>query len=133
MNWTKAKYTDSVSITGVVVQVNVRRRSCRLFEPFDKRSVILYYKEEDEEKVTSALRDHGTARLIVEGEGEFNERGRLLKFTSYTNMRMLKNDTDSYTSGASIEKKIKRIISRTPKRAFHELPSDMAETHDQFD
>ena len=133
MKWVQAKYADSVSVTGVVVQANIRTRSCRLFDPFDKRSVNLYYKEEDEKKVTRALHDHGTARLIVEGEGEFNEQGRLLKFTSYKGMRMLKNDTGSYASGASIEEKINRIISKTPKRAFDELPSDMAETHDHID
>ena len=133
LNWVTKTYEDNTSVVGEVFEVNVKNGTCRLFDVTNKLNVSVQYERTFEEQVTTALSQYRDQLLSIEGIGEFNEKGRLLKLKNVSNIELKSDDVvSSIQSHESIAEYIDRIKSEVPKEVWDELPRDLAKNHDAY-
>ena len=133
LSWADLSYEDKTSVIGEVFEVNVKNRTCRLFDIENKLNVTVQYEHTFEEQVTTALKDHRNELLSMEGVGEFNDKGRLLKIRDISNIELKSGDLPSSNRAhESIVEYIERIIGDIPNDAWDAVPRDLAENHDKY-
>lgn len=133
LNWVETSYTDTIEVSGEVVQADVKNKTCRLFDPLSKRIVFIRFDDLDEETVTHALHQHDLKRLIVGGTGEFNSKGHLLRFQQYSSMEMVDNEiTELHANLETFSEIASRIVADIPDDLWDKLPRDATTKHNEI-
>lgn len=131
LSWVETSYTDTIEISGEVIQADVKNRACRLIDPSSKRLVFVRFDDRDANTVTQALRQHEIKQLMVSGTGEFNSKGHLLRFKHYTSMELVDEFTEMPTQPESLSEIASRIVADIPEELWDQLPRDATTKHNE--
>lgn len=132
--WTDACYEDRIDVIGEVSMANIRGGAFELLLDANQPPVKGRFSETQETQVLQALHDHRTARLRVQGIGEFSRSDRLLrKFVSIDAVSVAPADRDAFVEGAKpIWETIAEIGASAPDEAWAEVPSDLSKRLDHY-
>ncbi len=125
-------YEDSVEIIGCVFEADVYRRQCHVSLD-DGTKVLAEFTEEQESDITSALKDHDSVRLQLEGRGQFSQRGKLEKVMSITKVLAIPGGESLFNPDAEpIEEALARIAEQIPESDWDNVPPDLSVRHDDY-
>lgn len=128
-----ATYEAQTSVTGEVFEVNVKKQTCRMFDITNKLNVIIHYEAIYKEELASALTHYTDRLILIEGVGEFNNRGHLLKLKNISNIEIRSGDTsEDKRAGDTIFDYIDKLIKDSPDEIWEDVPEDLAENHDNY-
>ena len=130
--WIETTYEDAVDLTGEVIMARVSKPRGAI-QLNDGREIEAAFRPEDEDKITTALRDHKTAKLRVIGRGLFGPDGVVRKITEVTDVDLLPTGNQPFDSSAKpIWDVFAEILSDVPAEQFARLPVDGADRHDFY-
>lgn len=132
--WIEPAYEDAVVVSGEVRMANVGPgRFALQVDRLGGQSVIEgKFPPEDEAKVLDALRLHRTARLRVQGLGEFGTGDRLLKRFSRVDQVDLVGDEASYDDSATpIWEQLSAMGHGVPASVWESVPNDLSARIDE--
>jgi hypothetical protein len=79
--FSETPHEDHVEITGEVFETDVKKGRFQLSSGEDN-IVTVVFTPEQEDRVTTAVKEHKTVRMYVRGSGEFSPQGKLLRVLS---------------------------------------------------
>ena len=90
------------------------------------------FTPEQEDQVTTALKEHRAVRMYVKGSGEFSPQGRLIRVLQVDELR-LATDEESYDQTARpIEGLLNELAKEIPQEEWDRLPSDLNDNLDHY-
>ena len=123
---------EAVEIIGTVTMV-------RVIDPrvawicFDGQEIEAPFKPEDEDIITSALKQHATVKVRLQGRGRFSPGGKIRKITQVDSVSLLSGEKTSLDPpGRSIFDIIDEIIKDLPEEELRKLPRDGSINHDHY-
>ncbi|MBU4271337.1 MAG: hypothetical protein KKE86_10085 [Planctomycetes bacterium] len=125
-------YQDSVEIVGTVTmaKVSLPRMTVTLR---DGRDIEAVFRPEEEDVVTTALKEHATVQVKVRGRGIFAPNGTLRRIAETTRVELLRAETSTVISSAvPIWEVFQEIMQGVPKEQLDLLPHDAASQHDHY-
>ena len=126
----ESPYEDTVDVTGEVTEADVRAKRFQVVLE-SGNTVSVAFSEQQESDVTTALKDHRSARVQVCGRGEFLPGGCLQRILKVEKLQLVHpNKTEFDRSARSIEDEIADIAAEVPDKAWQALPNDLT---DQLD
>ena len=130
--WVESPYEDAVDVTGEVTMADVKKPQMAM-QLNDSRKIEAAFRPEDEDVITTALKQHSTAKLRVIGRGQFGTDGLVRKITEVTDISLLPNGERPFDSSAKpIWDVFAEILSEVPAEQFARLPVDGADRHDFY-
>ncbi len=129
IKWVPEPYVDHIDIIGSVTTARVLKK--RMAIQFEGKEVEAEFTEDDEEKITSALRSHATTKLRVVGKGQFDIEGKLQKITHVESFTIADESNDA-ASHKPIWETISEIMAGTTDEQFGQLPADGATKLDDY-
>ena len=130
--WVESPYEDAVDVTGEVTMADVKKPQMAM-QLNDSRKIEAAFRPEDEDIITTALKQHSTAKLRVIGRGQFGTDGLVRKVTEVTDIRLLPTGERPFDSSAKpIWEVFAEILSEVPAEQFARLPVDGADRHDFY-
>jgi len=127
-----APYQDFVDVQGVVTMARWTNRRMALLLA-DEQEVDAAFRPEQEETITTALKEHMTARIRIRGRGQFNGSGRLEKIVEVTDVSLLKQGEIAFDATAKpIWESFEEVLAQVPPEELSKLPFDGAENHDYY-
>jgi len=128
----EALHQDQVDISGEVLEADIRQGRFQIW--LDERTgVTVTFSSEQEDQVTSALRDHRTLRLQVKGRGEFSAQGKLLRVTEVDELRLHPAGEAAYDATAPpIEDVLAKLAREVPQEDWGRLPPDLTDNLDHY-
>jgi hypothetical protein len=129
---TAQSYEDSVDVVGMVTMAKIS--SPRMTVTLnDGREVESVFRPEDEDAVTTALKEHAAVRLRTKGRGIFSPAGLLQKIVEVTYVELLQGESPSLSPAAvPIWQVFEQILQTVPADQFGLLPIDGASQHDHY-
>jgi Lon protease-like protein len=125
-------HEDRVDITGEVLEADIRLRHFQVWLN-EKVCVKVDFSPEQEDLVTSALRDHRTLGLRIIGRGEVSPQGTLLRVTQVAELRLQPLGEVPYDANARpIEDVLAELAGEVPQEDWKRLPPDLTENLDQY-
>lgn len=125
-------YTDTVSLQGQVLEADVKMRRFTLW-PREDQKVRVEFTDDQETKVTTALKDHREVEVQVTGTGKFNPDGKLVEISGITKLRLVHAEDSDYDPNAKpIWETIKEIGESMPDEFWDQYPRDLSENHDFY-
>jgi hypothetical protein len=132
LDFANRSYEDSVDVTGTVTMAKVSLPRMAITQP-DGREIEAVFRSEEEDIVTTALKEHSTARVRLQGRGLFSPDGALLKIVETTHMELLRPATSkSVSPQVPIWEVFQQIIQEVPPEQIAMLPCDAASQHDHY-
>jgi hypothetical protein len=129
---TDQHYEDTVDIAGHVLEADVRQRRFQLWID-DRSSVQVSFTQEQEEQVTTALKDHNILLLRVRGRGDFAPRGTLQQILTVQALELIRSAEPEFDASApAIEDVIADIFKDISEDEWNTLPADLSENHDFY-
>ena len=129
--WVESPYEDAVDLTGEVTMARVSNPLMTI--KFDGRNIEAAFRPEDEDVITTALKQHTTAKLRVIGRGQFGTDGLVRKVTEVTEVCLLSTGERPFDSSAKpIWEVFEEILADIPDEQFAKLPVDGADRHDFY-
>ncbi|HAZ31478.1 MAG TPA: hypothetical protein DCY61_02075 [Dehalococcoidia bacterium] len=123
----ETSYEDQVDVTGEVLEADVRQGRFQLWID-DRTGVTIRFSKEEEDEVTTALKEHNTRRMRVRGSGEFTPQGKLSGIVQVEDLQVLQVGGTSFdTSARSIWEEISEIAETIPREEWSKLPSDLTD------
>ncbi len=130
--WATAAYEDFIDVIGEVTMARVSRPRMALQLP-DGREVEAPFRPQDEDAITTALKDHETARLRVIGRGQFTSEGLVQKIIEIQDVNLLAGSQPAFDGSVKpIWEEFDEVLSGVPDQALSALPVDGAERHDFY-
>lgn len=127
-----AAYQDSVDIQGVVAMARWTKPRMAI-QLADEREVEATFRSDQEDVITTALKEHKTARIRVRGRGQFNGDGNLQRIIEVTDVLLLPEGEMPFDAGAKpIWEAFEEILAQVPPEELSKLPADAAENHDFY-
>ena len=128
----QADYEADVDVIGTVTMARVSSPKMAI-ELKDGGEAEAIFDPVDEEKITTALKDHAQAKLHVIGSGRFSSDGKLKKITKIHELILLPlGDREFDPSAKSIWEEFQEIIDKMPQSLIDSLPVDGSERHDYY-
>ncbi len=125
-------YEDVVDTEGEVFEADVRQRRFQLWKD-NQNAVTVSFSEEQEEMVTTALKEHRFLRLHVVGRGEYSPDGHLLRITGVQSLDVVRTQDSEYDSAIPpIEDVLSSIASEVPQEEWDNLPPDLTDDLDHY-
>ena len=125
-------YEDHVDLTGTVTMARISKPRMAI-ELSDGREIEAAFRAGDEETITTALKDHVTAKVRVIGKGLFSGDGQLQRLMEISTVTLLVGGVEAYDSAAKpIWEQFAEIVSKVPAEEWAKLPTDRAENHDRY-
>jgi len=122
----------SVEIVGEVLEADIRHGRFQMWLD-EKTSVSVGFSPEQEDEVTTALRDHRTVRLEVEGRGEFSAEGALERITVVNELKLRPVGEVPYDAKARpIEEVLTELAQEVPPEEWRKLPIDLTDHLDHY-
>jgi len=130
--WVEASYEDFVDVTGEVTMARVTKPRMAI-QLEDGREIEAAVRPQDEADITTALKEHATARLRVVGRGQFGADGRIQRITTVDRIVLLPEGQAAYDISAKpIWDEFADVLSDIPREVLSRLPIDGAEQHDIY-
>jgi hypothetical protein len=126
-----AKYEDRVEISGEVFEADVKKGRFQLWSGEDT-AVSVAFTSEQEDQVTTALKEHKTARMYVKGLGEYSPQGKLLRVLQVDKLRLTTSERHYDKSARPIEDLLKELAREIPQEEWDKLPSDLNDNLDHY-
>lgn len=128
--YAETSYEDMADITGEVFEADVKQRRFQLRKD-DQHTVAVSFNEQQENLVTTALKDHKSVCLHVVGKGEYLPDGKINKVTEVESLEIVQTGISEYDSESpSIEDVLSSIASKVPREEWNKLPSDLTDDLD---
>jgi hypothetical protein len=125
-------HRDVVTLRGEVQAADVRAKQFRIWVN-GGQSVSACFSEDQEEIVTTALRDHRSIRIRVTGVAEYSPDGVLMKVVSVDSIQPVPLEQPGFAFAApSIEDVLRGIASQVPESEWEELPKDLTSSLDHY-
>ncbi len=117
-------HEDRVEISGEVFEADVKKGRFQLWSCEDT-AVSVAFTPEQEDQVTTALKEHKAVRMYVKGSGEFSPQGRLIRVLQVDDLS-LATDEESYDQTARpIEELLNELAKEIPQEEWDKLPRDL--------
>lgn len=130
--WFHSSYEDAVDIIGTVTMARVSRPRMALTLD-DGREVEAAFRPEDEGVITTALKEHATAKVRVEGRGQFLAGGQIQRIIQVDRVTLLPTGAIPFDSTVKpIWDIFAEIVKELPAKVLNALPTDTAENHDHY-
>jgi hypothetical protein len=131
-SFVEAPHQAPVDITGEVLEADVRHGHFQVWLD-EKTCVDVGFSPEQEDQVTSALREHRTLRVQVIGRGEVSPQGALLRVTHAEELRLQPLGEVPYDPSAlPIEDVLAQLASEVPQEEWKRLPPDLTDNLDHY-
>ena len=123
---------EAVEIIGTVTMV-------RVIDPrvawicFDGQEIEAPFKPEDEDIITSALKQHATVKVRLQGRGLVSARGKVQKVIQVEKLTLLPAPEPPLDPDAKpIWEVIDEIMKDVPDEVLEKLPRDGSINHDHY-
>jgi hypothetical protein len=125
-------HTSIVEIRGRVLEADVRQRRFQVW--LDERAPVLAtFNSDQEELVTSALKDHDSLRILVRGTADVSPQGRPIRFTAIDELRLISPSSEGIDPTVPpIEDVLAGLASQVPEDEWRKLPSDLTNNLDHY-
>ncbi|OHB62269.1 MAG: hypothetical protein A2Y76_05370 [Planctomycetes bacterium RBG_13_60_9] len=125
-------YEDAVDAEGEVFEADVRQCRFQLWRGND-HAVTVSFDEQQEDKVTTALKEHRLLRLRVVGRGEYSPDGQLLRVMEVRSLDIIQLQASEYhAESPRIEEILSSIASEVPQEEWDNLPRDLTSDLDRY-
>ncbi|MBC8394997.1 MAG: hypothetical protein H8E17_20810 [Deltaproteobacteria bacterium] len=124
-------HEDRVEISGEVFEADVKKGRFQIWSGEDA-GVTVAFTPEQEDQVTTALKEHKTARMFVKGSGEYSPQGKLLRVLKVDELRLITSDTHYDKSARPIEDLLEELSREIPHEEWDKLPSDLNDNLDHY-
>jgi hypothetical protein len=132
LSFSESAHESQADVTGEVLEADVRRYQFIVYID-DNTGVTVAFTPDQEDEVTSALKEHNTRRLRVKGKGEFSPAGKLQRITQVEEMQLQPIGEVLYNNTARpIEDILEELASEVPKRDWKKLPLDLTDNLDHY-
>lgn len=119
----------SVDIIGTVMMVRVEHPRTAVIA-YDGQEIEAPFRREDEDVVTTALKEHASLRVRVQGRGRLSSRGRIREITEVASISLLPGKTPP--SRKPIWEVFAEILRDVPEEELRKLPRDGSANHDHY-
>ena len=128
----EAPYEDQIDVTGHVLRADVHTQEFVLWLD-DTKHVLAKFTSEQEDQITTALKEHASKRLRVQGRGMFNPMGELQKIVRVESIELLEEGEPRFDPSAPrIEDKIAAICADITDEEWDQVPRDLADRLDDY-
>jgi len=124
-------HEDRVEISGEVFEADVKKGRFQLWAGEDT-AISVVFTPEQEDQVTTALKEHKTARLSVKGLGEFSPNGKLHRVLQVDELRLTTAVRVYDKSIRPIEDLLNELAKEVPQEEWDRLPSDLNDNLDHY-
>ena len=124
-------HEDRVEISGEVFEADVKKGKIQLWS-IEDTAVTVGFTPEQEDQVTTALKEHKTARLSVKGLGEFSPNGKLHRVLQVDELRLTTAVRVYDKSVRPIEDLLNELAKEVPQEEWDKLPSDLNDNLDHY-
>jgi hypothetical protein len=124
-------HEDRVEISGEVFEADVKKGRFQLWAGEDT-AVTVVFNSEQEDQVTTALKEHKTARMFVKGSGEFSPQGKLNRVLQVDELRLTTAERQYDQSARPIEDLLIELAKEVPREEWDRLPSDLNDNLDHY-
>lgn len=122
---------ESAEITGELFETDVKKGRFQLSTGEDT-IVTVVFTPEQEDQVTTALKEHKTAQMYVKGLGEFSAQGKLLRVLKVNELRLTADGETYDRSARPIEELLSDLAKEIPKEEWEKLPDDLNDNLDHY-
>ena len=129
--YVETPHEDYVEISGEVFEADVKKGRFQLWSGEDT-AVTVIFTPEQEYRVTTALKEHKTARMYVKGSGEYSPQGKLLRVLHVDELRLTTSETHYDKSACPIEDLLEELAMEIPQEEWDKLPSDLNDNLDHY-
>lgn len=125
-------YEADVDVTGQVLEADVKRQRFQLWlDDATKATVCFTAQQEDE--VTTALKEHQHRNMHVKGWGQYSSAGKLLQVTRIDEMKLFPAGESSFDMTATpIEEVLQDLANVIPEEDWDALPADLTDDLDHY-
>jgi len=128
----EAPHSSIVEITGRVLEADVHQQRFQVWVD-ERTAVVATFNPDQEELVTSALKDHRSLRILVRGTADVSAQGRLIRFTAVEHIRLLSEPSEETNPEApAIEDVLADLASGVPEGEWRKLPADLTDNLDHY-
>ncbi len=128
----ETSYSSTVEITGHVFEADVRQRRFQVWVD-ERTAVSATFNPDQEDLVTSALKDHRSLRILVRGTADVSPQGRPTRFTAIDELKLLSEPPDEIDPAVpAIEDVLADLASRVPAGEWRRLPADLTDNLDHY-
>ena len=124
-------HEDSIEISGEVFEADIKKGRFQLWSG-DDIAVTVVFTPEQEEQVTTALKEHKTARMFVTGMGEYSPQGKLLRVSQVDELRLTTAEIHYDNSARPIEDMLEELAREIPQEEWDKLPDDLSNNLDHY-
>jgi hypothetical protein len=125
-------YQDVVDVKGEVFEADVRQKRFQLWKG-NQNAVTVSFTEQQEDMVTTALKEHRSLRLRVIGRGEYLPDGQLAKIVEVQSLSIVQSEVSEYDAGSPpIKEVLSSIASEVPQEEWDSLPPDLTDDLDRY-
>ena len=124
-------HEDSIEISGEVFEADIKKGRFQLWSG-DDIAVTVVFTIEQEEQVTTALKEHKTARMFVTGMGEYSPQGKLLRVSQVDELRLTTAEIHYDNSARPIEDMLEELAKEIPQEEWDRLPDDLSNNLDHY-
>ena len=124
-------HEDRVEISGEVFEADVKKGRFQLWSCEDT-AVSVAFTPEQEDQVTTALKEHKAVRMYVKGSGEFSPQGKLIRVLQVDELRLATDEKSYDQSARPIEELLNELAKEIPQEEWDRLPSDLNDNLDHY-
>ncbi len=120
-----------VDFSGEVFEADVKQARFQILAGKDTRITVAFTLEQ-EEQVTTALKEHKRLRLHVRGLGEYSAQGKLLRVTKVVEMNFVTEERQYDRTTRPIEEVLEELAKEVPQEEWDKLPDDLTDNLDHY-
>ena len=124
-------HEDRVEISGEVFEADVKKGRFQLWSGEDT-AVTVVFTPEQEDQVTTALKEHKTARMFVKGSGEYSPQGKLHRVLQVDELSLTTSEIHYDKSARPIEDVLEELATEIPREEWDKLPNDLCDNLDYY-
>ena len=125
-------YEARVEVSGHVLEADVKRQRFQLWLN-EKTQVIVSFTAEQEDEVTTALKEHQRLSLHIKGIGQHSATGELIKIEDIDEMSLAPETEQEFDASARrIEDVLQDLADKVPEKDWGTLPADLTDDLDHY-
>lgn len=129
--YSETPHENYAEITGEVFEADVKKEHFHILSNEDGMVKVVFAPEQ-EDKVTTALKEHRTVKMFVKGLGEYSPQGKLLRILRVDELKIMTEGKIYDSSAPSIEDLLCKIAEEVPQEEWEKLPSDLSYNLDHY-
>ncbi|MDK1022677.1 MAG: hypothetical protein QGD92_00425 [Gammaproteobacteria bacterium] len=125
-------YEADVDVTGQVLEADVKRQRFQLWLD-DTTKATVSFTEQQEDEVTTALKEHQHRNMQVKGWGQYSSAGKLLQVTRIDEMKLFPVGESLFDMTATpIEEVLQDLAKKIPQEDWDAFPADLTDDLDHY-